>query len=141
MNQAPRRLELEITETVLMTQDATATEILKQLAKLGVQIALDDFGVGYSSLGYLKSFSFDKIKIDRSFMQDIENPKETAIFRAITDLSTSLGVPTVAEGVETAFQIERAREQGCTELQGYFFGKPGPIEQWVKSIDTEQKRA
>jgi EAL domain-containing protein (putative c-di-GMP-specific phosphodiesterase class I) len=123
----PNRLELEITESLLLTHDETVLATLKQLRALGVRIALDDFGVGYSSLGHLKTFEFDKIKIDRSFMVDIERVKEAAIVKAITDMSASLGITTVAEGVETASQMKRVREQGCTEVQGFYFSKPKPL--------------
>jgi EAL domain-containing protein (putative c-di-GMP-specific phosphodiesterase class I) len=129
---APGRLELEITESVLLTNDDVVLKTLSQLRDLGVRVALDDFGVGYSSLSYLKSFQFDKIKIDRSFMSDVEQSKESAILKAITDLSSSLGMTTVAEGVETESQLRKVREQGCTEVQGFYFSRPMPIESLVE---------
>jgi diguanylate cyclase (GGDEF)-like protein len=138
---APNRLELEVTESLLLNQDDNVKNILKQLNTLGVRIALDDFGVGYSSLGYLKDFSFDKIKIDRAFMKDIENAKDSAILRAITDLSNSLGVTTVAEGVETASQLQKVREQGCTEVQGFYFSKPVPIATLLENQPVRKIRA
>ena len=120
-----RRLELEITETVLL-QDTEATMlILNQLKALGAHIAMDDFGTGYSSLGYLQKFPFDKIKIDQSFVRDLlEVPQSIAIVRAVTGLGTTLGMTTTAEGVETADQLEQLRREGCTEVQGYLFSKP-----------------
>jgi diguanylate cyclase (GGDEF)-like protein len=135
---SPQRLELEITESVLLANDETSLSTLQQLRDLGVRIALDDFGIGYSSLGYLKTFEFDKVKIDRSFLDDIENEKETVILKAITTLSTSLGMTTVAEGVETELQLDRVRSQGCTEVQGYFFSKPLPLAEALR-LETNVK--
>jgi diguanylate cyclase (GGDEF)-like protein len=137
----PGRLELEVTESLLLTQDETVITTLKQLRSLGVRIALDDFGTGYSSLGYLKNFEFDKIKIDRSFVNGIENDKEAAILKAITDMSASLGMTTVAEGVETASQMKKIREQGCTEVQGYYFSKPKPLSELLTQKSSFRARA
>ena len=119
------RLELEITELVLM-QDNPATLVeLQQLKDLGVSIAMDDFGTGYSSLGYLRSFPFDKIKIDQSFIRDLSDNKDSlAILRAVVGLGRSLGIVTTAEGVETQNQLEVLRTEGCTEAQGFFFSRP-----------------
>jgi diguanylate cyclase (GGDEF)-like protein len=128
----PNRLELEITESLLLTHDELVATSLRQIRNLGVRIALDDFGVGYSSLSYLKNFDFDKIKIDRSFMVDVEKEKESAILKAITEMSTSLGITTVAEGVETASQMRKVREQGCTEVQGYYFSKPKSLSELLR---------
>ncbi len=130
---APRRLELEITEGVLLADDKSTIDMLNQLRAIGVRIALDDFGTGYSSLGYLKSFEFDKVKIDRSFLQNIEQDKEAVVLKAVTQLSNSLGMATVAEGVETVEQLLLVKEQGCTEVQGYYFSKPKPIEELVQA--------
>ena len=101
------------------------------LRALGVRIALDDFGTGYSSLSYLRSFPFDKIKIDRCFVADLSDAVEgsRAILRAVAGLGTSLGIATTAEGVETKEQMERVRAEGCTEMQGYFFSPPRPIKE------------
>ena len=98
-------------------------------ARSGVRIALDDFGTGYSSLSYLRSFPFDKIKIDRCFVSDLSEASEDAlaILRAVARLGISLGIATTAEGVETKEQLERVREEGCTEMQGYFFSPPRPL--------------
>jgi diguanylate cyclase (GGDEF)-like protein/PAS domain S-box-containing protein len=122
-----RRLELEITELVLMDDRDAALFLLRQLKKLGISIAMDDFGTGYSSLAYLRSFPFDRIKIDQSFIHDLTNNKESlAILRAVVSLGNSLNIVTTAEGVETAGQLEMLRAEGCTDVQGFFFGPPRP---------------
>jgi diguanylate cyclase (GGDEF)-like protein/PAS domain S-box-containing protein len=121
----PARLELEITENVFLNNSETNLAILHSLRKFGVRIALDDFGTGYSSLNYLRSFPFDKIKIDRSFISDInENDDCKAIVRAVTGLATSLGMETTAEGVEQHAQLDTLRLEGCTQAQGYLFAHP-----------------
>ena len=99
--------------------------MLHQLKELGVSVAMDDFGTGYSSLGYLRSFPFDKIKIDQSFIRDLSNNGESlAILRAVVGLGSSLDIVTTAEGVETQNQLEILRTEGCTDVQGYFFSPP-----------------
>ncbi len=119
------RLEVEITELVLMQDNEQALAILHELKELGVQIAMDDFGTGYSSLGYLRSFPFDRIKIDQSFIKDLAQDKESlAILRAVVGLGRSLGIVTTAEGVETNKQLEVLRGEGCTDAQGYLFSQP-----------------
>jgi diguanylate cyclase (GGDEF)-like protein len=124
------RLELEITESVLLYDNAATLETLHQLRKLGVRISMDDFGTGYSSLSYLRSFPFDKIKIDRSFVHDLErNEDSKAIIRAVTGLGASLGISTTGEGVETRAEVDYLRGEGCTEAQGYFFSKPKPASE------------
>jgi diguanylate cyclase (GGDEF)-like protein len=123
------RLELEITEAVLIRDDEAALAILHQLRAIGVRIALDDFGTGYSSLSYLKRFPFDKIKIDRCFVSDItEIDGSSAIVQAVVNIAAARNMTTTAEGVETLEQKERLRALGCTEMQGYLFSaaKPGP---------------
>ncbi|HLW89890.1 MAG TPA: EAL domain-containing protein, partial [Roseiarcus sp.] len=123
----PDRLELEITESVLVTDDEAALAILRQLKALGVKVALDDFGTGYSSLSYQRRFPFDKIKIDRSFVREsTENADGLAIVKAVIGLGRSLGLATTAEGVETESQLDIVREQGCTEVQGFLFSVPLP---------------
>ncbi|ADW74008.1 MULTISPECIES: bifunctional diguanylate cyclase/phosphodiesterase [Rahnella] len=125
----PSRLEVEITESVLLDNTLGNISTLRKLKSLGVRIALDDFGTGYSSLSYLRSFPFDKIKIDRSFINDMHDSREAlAIIRAITGMSRSLDIQTTAEGVETDEQFRRLKEEGCTLFQGYFFGRPQPSE-------------
>jgi diguanylate cyclase (GGDEF)-like protein/PAS domain S-box-containing protein len=119
------RLEIEITEAALLQKDEMTVAMLHQLRALGVRISMDDFGTGYSSLSYLRSFPFDKIKIDRSFIADIErNGDSEAIIRAIAELGASLGIATTAEGIETQEQLELVRRAGCTEVQGYLLSKP-----------------
>jgi diguanylate cyclase (GGDEF)-like protein/PAS domain S-box-containing protein len=125
----PSRLEIEITEAVLIRDDETALTILHQLRDIGVRIALDDFGTGYSSLSYLKRFPFDKIKIDSCFIADIaEIDGSSAIVQAVVNIAASRNMTTTAEGVETLEQKERLRALGCTEMQGYLFSaaRPGP---------------
>jgi diguanylate cyclase (GGDEF)-like protein len=122
-----RRLDLEITESVLLVHNVENVGILHELRALGVHISMDDFGTGYSSLSYLRSFPFDKIKIDQSFVRDLPHDKDAAaIVGAITALGRSLGMVTVAEGVERPDQLERLRDEGCSEVQGYLYGKPAP---------------
>jgi EAL domain-containing protein (putative c-di-GMP-specific phosphodiesterase class I) len=119
---APSRLELEITEAVLMRDDEAALAMLHQLRALGVRIALDDFGTGYSSLSYLHRFPFDKIKIDRSFVKNIDDEgASSAIIQAVVNIATASNMTTTAEGVEQEWQRELLRELGCTEMQGYLF--------------------
>jgi diguanylate cyclase (GGDEF)-like protein len=120
------RLELEITETALMQESQATLDILYQLRALGVRIALDDFGTGYSSLSHLQSFPFDRIKIDRSFIMDIEGNGSLNIVRAVAALAKGLGMETTAEGVETQQQFDAVKLEGCTEMQGYLFSKPRP---------------
>ena len=123
----PHRLEVEITETVMLEKTDRNMGMLQQLRDLGVKIAMDDFGTGYSSLSYLRNFRFDKIKIDRSFVQDLSSDKESqAIVRAISGLGTSFGIATTAEGVETQAQLDCVGLEGCTEVQGRFFSMPVP---------------
>jgi diguanylate cyclase (GGDEF)-like protein/PAS domain S-box-containing protein len=124
---APQRLELEITESVLLAETDSNLATLHQLRGLGVRISMDDFGTGYSSLSYLRAFPFDKIKIDRSFVRELaDRPDCVAIVRAISGLGRSLGITTTAEGVETAEQLERLRIEGCTEVQGFLFSAARP---------------
>jgi EAL domain-containing protein (putative c-di-GMP-specific phosphodiesterase class I) len=119
------RLEIEITELVLMQDNESALASLHRIKELGVSIAMDDFGTGYSSLGYLRSFPFDRIKIDQSFIRDLSRDKESlAILRAVVGLGRSLGIVTTAEGVETRDQLEVLRVEGCTDAQGYLFSRP-----------------
>jgi diguanylate cyclase (GGDEF)-like protein/PAS domain S-box-containing protein len=131
------RLELEITESVLLQDTATTLATLRQLQDLGVAIAMDDFGTGYSSLSYLRSFPFDRIKIDQSFVRDLSaNAESTAIIRAVVGLGSSLGIATTAEGVETLDQLKRVRAEGCDAVQGYFFSQPRPASEIRGLIDS-----
>jgi len=127
---SPLRLELEITESVLLADGESTLATLEHLRALGVRIALDDFGSGYSSLSYLRSFPFDKLKIDRSFIKDMgERSDCSAIVQAVASLGAALGMATTAEGVETVEQLGQIRAIGCTEVQGYFFGRPRPANE------------
>jgi diguanylate cyclase (GGDEF)-like protein/PAS domain S-box-containing protein len=131
----PERLELEITESVLLDNTESNVGTLRALKALGVGIALDDFGTGYSSLGYLRTFPFDRIKIDMSFVRDMAHSKEAlAIVRAITGMSNSLMIKTTAEGVETAEQMVRLTAEGCSHFQGYRFGRPLPANERLKVL-------
>jgi diguanylate cyclase (GGDEF)-like protein len=124
------RLEIEITESLLLRDVKANLGTLDELRQLGLRISMDDFGTGYSSLSNLRSFPFDKIKIDRSFVKDLdESPDSAAIVRAVLGLGLSLGISTCAEGVETAAQMAALREQGCTEMQGYYFSPPRPLKE------------
>jgi diguanylate cyclase (GGDEF)-like protein/PAS domain S-box-containing protein len=127
---AAYRLELEITESVLLQDNEATLATLHKLRALGVRISMDDFGTGYSSLSYLRSFPFDKIKIDRSFVSELASRDDAmAIVRAVTGLGKSLGISTTAEGVETNEQLAFLRSEGCTEVQGYLFSPPRPGEE------------
>lgn len=120
-----QRLEIEITESIFLEDSEATLTILHGLRSLGVRVALDDFGTGYSSLSYLQSFPFDKIKIDRSFIQQLTTrPGAGAVVKAITDLAAALGMETTAEGVEETEQLDRLRAHGCTSVQGFLFSKP-----------------
>ncbi len=126
----PQRLEIEITESVLLERTEQNLDVLRQLHELGVRIAMDDFGTGYSSLGYLRRFRFDKIKIDRSFIRDVANNRESsAIVHAINKLGVSFGISTTAEGVETEEQFFHLADEGLAEVQGWLFSKAIPAEQ------------
>jgi diguanylate cyclase (GGDEF)-like protein len=126
----PTRLEIEITETVLLQNKETTLAVLHQLRALGIRIAMDDFGTGYSSLTYLQCFPFDKIKIDRSFVKDItENPGSLNIVRAVAALANGMGMTATAEGVETSEQLDKITSEGCTEMQGYLFSRPLPAHE------------
>jgi diguanylate cyclase len=126
---APERLELEVTETAIVADRKRALVVLNDIKALGVSIAIDDFGTGYSSLDTLRSFPFDKIKLDRSFMPEVEHDEQAkAIIRAILALGKSLSVPVLAEGVETSAQLDVLRAEGCTEAQGFLLGRPGSID-------------
>lgn len=122
---SPARLELEITETAMISDLERTTHVLRQLKLLGVSVAMDDFGTGYSSLSTLRAFPFDKIKLDRSFMSELDgSPQSRAIIRAVLALGESLEIPVLAEGVETQDQLQFLKEQGCHQVQGYLLGRP-----------------
>jgi diguanylate cyclase (GGDEF)-like protein len=137
----PNRLELEITEGILIDDFPPAVSTLRDLKLLGVRIAMDDFGTGYSSLSYLQSFPFDKIKIDKSFISDVDgNPQSAAIVRSVIGLAKGLGVPVAAEGVETSGQLTFLLLEGCDEVQGYYIGRPFPIANYAERIAAASGR-
>jgi predicted signal transduction protein with EAL and GGDEF domain len=139
---SPRRLELEITESVLLVDSASTIGTLHQLRNLGVRISMDDFGTGYSSLSYLNSFPFDKIKIDQSFVRNLAPKLESqAIVRAVIGLGGSLGMKTTGEGVETQDECDYLIRHGCTEAQGYFFGRPKPAGEILELLSEGRVRA
>jgi EAL domain-containing protein (putative c-di-GMP-specific phosphodiesterase class I) len=132
---APDRLVLEITESALMNDFSRALSTLRRLKALGVQIAMDDFGTGYSSLSYLQSFPFDKIKIDKTFISNLDRSAQSAaIVRAVMGLGRNLKLLVVAEGVETKEQLEALRREHCDEMQGYFIGYPSPIDEYAQIV-------
>ncbi len=135
-----QRLELEITESVLL-QDGDATmAMLHELRNLGVAISMDDFGTGYSSLSYLRKFPFNRIKIDKSFVHNLgDGGSSLAIIRAVTGLGSSLGIATIAEGVETADQLKRLKAEGCTEAQGYLFGAAKPSSEAIRHLTATRQ--
>jgi diguanylate cyclase (GGDEF)-like protein len=137
---AASRLELEITEAVLIRDDDIALEILHQLRAIGVRIALDDFGTGYSSLSYLQRFPFDKIKIDRCFVNDIAEPGGSSIVQAVVNIAAARHMTTTAEGVETQRQQELLRTLGCTEMQGYLFSPPKPAAETKRLLLAHRAR-
>jgi diguanylate cyclase (GGDEF)-like protein len=139
---APHRLELEITETVLLRDEPRVHTVLHKLREMGVQIALDDFGTAYASLSYLRSFPFDTIKIDRSFMRDLNDPQHpdcVAIINAVVALAKQLKMNTVAEGVETSDHLRTVSEAGC-EVQGFYFSKPVPASEVQAVLNRVPKR-
>jgi diguanylate cyclase (GGDEF)-like protein len=139
---ASGRLELEITESVLLQNSEATLATLHELRAMGVRISLDDFGTGYSSLSYLRSFPFDKIKIDRSFVAELATREDSmAIIRAVTGLGRSLGIVTTAEGVENDAQLELLRREGCTQAQGYLFSQPRPASDVAIMLDRPKLRA
>ena len=138
----PTRLELEITESLFLAETEANLAILHQLRELGVSISMDDFGTGYSSLSYLRSFPFDKIKIDRSFVKDLAQRSDcVAIVRAISGLGRSLNITTTAEGVETMDQLDWLRDEGCNEVQGFLFNPARPADEIARLLSKFGARA
>jgi len=128
-------LELELTESVIMGNPEAAIDVMRRLDDMGVSISVDDFGTGYSSLAYLKRLKIDRLKIDRTFVRDLgQNVDDDAICTSIIRLAHSLGLGTVAEGVETEEQFEWLRERGCDEIQGFLLGRPEPFAVTLAAI-------
>jgi EAL domain-containing protein (putative c-di-GMP-specific phosphodiesterase class I) len=140
---AAQRLELEVTETVIMHDSEAVFAALGQLRQLGVRIALDDFGTGYSSLSFLQRFSFDKIKIDRSFVGELSGACEESrrLARAVVRFAVSLGKTTTAEGVETGEQLDILRSEACGEMQGYYFSRPVPGPEIALMLPGQVRKA
>ena len=138
---APSRLELEITENVLLGETSAVISKLHALRSMGVKIVMDDFGTGYSSLSNLRAFPFDKIKIDQSFVRDLADPEALAIVRAVRDLGRTFQMSVTAEGVETDAQLLQLQSEGCDEVQGYLLGRPMPVAQVRSFIKALQNRA
>ena len=138
-----RYLELELTEGVAMADPAGAIAIMNELGELGVGFSIDDFGTGYSSLSYLKKLRASKLKIDQSFVRGLaDDPEDQAIVKAIINLASSLGVETIAEGVETAAQVDFLRAHGCRQAQGFFFSAAVPVERFTEILrDTDLQRS
>lgn len=136
---SPERLEIEVTESILIDNPDRAIGVLRQIKAMGMRVALDDFGIGYSSLSYLRYFPFDKVKIDRCFVQDLDTRADNqVIVRAIRDIAKGLGMSITAEGVETAGQAAQLKSTGCEELQGYLFARPKPADRLsAESLNNE----
>jgi EAL domain-containing protein (putative c-di-GMP-specific phosphodiesterase class I) len=138
---APNRLELEITEAVLLRDDEATMSILEQLQAIGVRLALDDFGTGYSSLSYLQRLPFDKIKIDRSFVNTLADSRgSSSIVQAVVNIATARNMTTTAEGVETQEQLDLLRVLGCTQMQGYLFSPALPPAELGKLLHPRETR-
>lgn len=138
---SPHRLHLEVTETSLVRDFEAALLTLRQLKAMGVSIVMDDFGTGYSSLAHLQAFPFDKIKIDRSFVRQLgSDPKAATIVRAVLDLGKGLGVPVLAEGVETRSELEFLQAAHCDEVQGFLVGRPADRPQAARHAPDQQRR-
>ncbi len=136
----PERLELEITEETVMDEEEVSIAILKTLRDKGIRIAIDDFGTGYSSLSYLKSFPIDTLKIDMSFLRGIpDEPENVSIVKAIIAMGQSLGLEVLAEGVERAEQLEFLRRAGCNMMQGYYFSRPVPVDEFTEMLDKNDQ--
>jgi diguanylate cyclase (GGDEF)-like protein len=144
-NARPERIEIELTENVLIADPVSAAKKLAQLRRLGVTIALDDFGTGFSSIGYMRTFPFDRVKIDRSFTLELENGDgDTRLIHSLVSVATAMKLPTVAEGVETAEQVRLLNLSGCEFIQGYFLHRPAPapvIQEYVRTHGVPAEKA
>ena len=135
----PDLLELELTEGTAMANPESAVAVMNDLHARGIRMSIDDFGTGYSSLSYLKKFKINKIKIDQSFVRDItSDPDDKAIVGAIIKMADNLNMATLAEGVETQAQLDYLREQGCNQVQGYFFSRPLPPDQFIEFVEENR---
>ena len=133
----PGRLELEITEGVLLTETSETLVTLQRLREIGIVITMGDFGTGYSSLGYLRKFRFDKIKIDQSFVSRLgQDPESEAIVRAVLRMSHAMGIRVNAEGVERQEQMQLLRDEGCEEVQGFLFGRPMSASNFAELLES-----
>ncbi|BBN60334.1 bifunctional diguanylate cyclase/phosphodiesterase [Hydrogenovibrio marinus] len=135
----PECLELEVTESILMENHTAVTEILEKLSKNGTKIAIDDFGTGYSSLAYIKHFPVNKLKIDKSFIDDIEKPKDLAIVRSIIEMANAMNIRSIAEGVETITQKEMLEQLNCQEVQGFYYSQPLPFNDFIEYALNNQE--
>jgi EAL domain-containing protein (putative c-di-GMP-specific phosphodiesterase class I) len=140
---SPGRLELEITESILMQESHDVAEVLGKLQDIGVGLALDDFGTGFSSLSYLTRIRFDKIKIDKHFIRELRTDPNSslAVLRSVVALARSLNITTVAEGIETNEQFDRVREEGCMEAQGFYISRPVPAGEIPQLLATHKRKA
>ena len=138
---SPNRLELEITESVMLEDFTAVLDQLRSIKRLGCQVSLDDFGTGYSSLSYIRHFPFDRIKIDQSFVRDLADTSDSlAIIRAVVGLCGSLNIKSTAEGVETLQQLEILCREQCDSVQGYLFSEPIPLKQTYELLDIPVRR-
>jgi EAL domain-containing protein (putative c-di-GMP-specific phosphodiesterase class I) len=136
---APRYLEVELTESAVMSDPEQSVAILEQLCAMGIQVSVDDFGTGYSSMSYLRRFPIDKLKIDRVFIHELASrPADANIVRAIVSLAHSLNLEVVAEGVETPAQLDFLEAAGCDEYQGYHYSPPLPADQFRRLIENAE---
>jgi EAL domain-containing protein (putative c-di-GMP-specific phosphodiesterase class I) len=134
----PQFLELEVTENILMKHAHVAASILAPLKDKGVRVSIDNFGTGYSSLGYLRKFPLDALKIDPSFVRQIDiAPDDTTIVSAIINMGQNLGLRIIAEGVETATDLQFLKTRNCDEAQGFYLGRPVPAEQFAKLLKAQ----
>jgi EAL domain-containing protein (putative c-di-GMP-specific phosphodiesterase class I) len=137
----PGYLELEVTESIMMQDMEAVLTMLKKLKGIGIHLSIDDFGTGYSSLSYLQRFPLDALKIDRSFVSNIEKPEGSAIALAIMALAKSLNLKVIAEGVETEHQVRILREHGCEFMQGFLFSRPVPAEEMTRLLQQQKAGA
>lgn len=137
---AADQLELEITERLILDNSIETAEILRQLDRAGIRLSVDDFGTGYSALSYLKSYPFDTLKIDKSFVQDVmKEPEDASLVRAIINMAHSLGLNVIAEGVEEESQTHFLQQEGCDFCQGYFYSRPLPAKDFEIWLKTNQR--